>query len=285
MNSACPLPASTSDAQAPCAPQAVPLKGGLARGTLFNLYFLLLTLAMGLAALPIRATRNQALALRYAQRWARAVLWGFEHLCHVPVKVTGQAHLQENIRGGKPMLILAQHQSFFDGFIWMNLVPRPAYVIKQELTRIPLVGPMLILAGMIPIDRKGGAAALKTMMEAVLKAQSEGRQVILFPQGTRTQPGEHVPLQAGAAALVRQAASQGRPPAVMPAITDSGLSWPRSPWRKHAVPLHVVVGTPLAVEGLKSRAVLEATQAAWSKLEASSGVNHKALPRIAPDRP
>ncbi len=62
--------------------------------------------------------------------------------------------------------------------------------MKRELTRIPLVGPMLLLAGMIPLEREGGAAALRQLLRATDRAVADGRQVVIFPEGTRLGVGE-----------------------------------------------------------------------------------------------
>lgn len=240
----------------------------LIRGTLFNLYLVLLTLLMGVAAFPIRFTHQRLWALRYAKLWSRAVLWGFRHLCGVRIVITGQ----ENLPDG-PCLIASQHQSFFDGFVWMNTVPLPAYIIKQELTKIPLVGPMLLLSGMIPVNRTGGSQALRDMMDHVARAQGGGRQVILFPEGTRTKPGQRVALQNGIVALARQAKSP-----VIPVATNSGLFWPHSPWRKYPGTLVVAIGKPLPT--LRGRALIPAIEEAWDRLSETH-----ALPREATTPP
>ena len=225
------------------------------RGTLFNLYLLILTLIMGVFAFPIRLLNRRDAALGYAKLWSKAVLWGLERLCGIRIVITGQ----ENLPDG-PALIASQHQSFFDGFIWMNTVPLPAYVIKKELTNIPLVGPMLILSGMIPVDRSGGSQALRGMMDAVAKAQAAGRQIIIFPQGTRTKPGQQVPLQNGVIALARQATCP-----IIPVVTNSGLFWPHSHWRKYPGILRVVIGEPLAAS-TKGRELIPAINKAWDAL-------------------
>lgn len=227
----------------------------LVRGTLFNLYLLILTLVMGVFAFPIRLLNRRDAALAYAKLWSRAVLWGLERLCSIRIVISGQ----ENLPDG-PALIASQHQSFFDGFVWMNAVSLPAYVIKKELTAIPLVGPMLILSGMIPVDRSGGSQALRGMMDAVARAQGAGRQIIIFPQGTRTKPGQKVPLQNGIIALARQATCP-----IIPVVTNSGLFWPHSPWRKYPGTLKVAIGSPLTAS-LKGRELIPAIDRAWETL-------------------
>lgn len=226
----------------------------LIRGTLFNLYLVILTLIMGIIAFPIRFLNRRDAALSYAKLWSRAVLWGLRILCGVRIVISGR----ENLPDG-PALIASQHQSFFDGFVWMNTVPLPAYVIKKELTSIPLVGPMLVLSGMIPVNRSGGSQALRGMMDAVGRAQAAGRQIIIFPEGTRTLPGQRAPLQNGVIALARQASSP-----IIPVVTNSGLFWPHSPWRKYPGTLKVAIGAPLPPT--KGRELIPAINAAWDQL-------------------
>lgn len=226
----------------------------LIRGVAFNLYLLSLTLTMGLGALPIRFLHKKKLALCYAKAWSRAVLWGFSHICSVKIEIKGR----ENIPDG-PCLIASQHQSFFDGFIWMNNVTYPAYIIKKELTHIPFVGPMLLLSGMIPVDRQGGSQALRDMMDATADAQKQGKQIILFPQGTRTLPGIKVPVQNGIVAVARQIKGP-----IIPVITNSGLFWPRSLWRKYPGTLIISIGQALPVT--KGRELLTVLDHAWDEL-------------------
>ncbi|MGY8605041.1 lysophospholipid acyltransferase family protein [Gluconobacter cerinus] len=225
------------------------------RGLLFNLYFLILTVIMGLGAIPIRLMKRQDLALSYAKLWSRAVLFGFAQLCSVKIEVHGR----DNIPSG-PSLIASQHQSFFDGFVWMNLAPLPTYIIKAELTKIPLVGPMLVLSGMIPVERSAGSKALRTMMKDSARAHASDRQIIIFPEGTRTLPGERHPIQPGIIALARQANVP-----VVPVATNSGLFWDRSPWRKKPGVLKVVIGAPLpSTEGRNG--FTTALNEAWDEL-------------------
>lgn len=224
------------------------------RGSLFNLYLVLLTLVMGLAAFPIRVLNQRSFALRYAKLWSRAILWGLRYLCQINIVIKGT----ENIPDG-PLLIASQHQSFFDGFIWMNAVSLPAYVIKKELTKIPFVGPMLLLSGMIPVNRKGGSQALRDMIEAVTRAQGLGRQIIIFPEGTRTRPGERASLQNGVIALTRHAKVP-----ILPVVTNSGLFWPHSPWRKYPGTLIVAIGHTLPPT--QGRELIPTIEHAWDQL-------------------
>jgi 1-acyl-sn-glycerol-3-phosphate acyltransferase len=161
-------------------------------------------------------------------------------------------------------LIASQHQSAFDTLVWMTLVPAASYVVKQELTRVPGFGPMLVPAGMIPVDRQGGAAALRSLLQATSAAAAAGRQIIIFPEGTRVTPGQIVPLQPGIAAIAHRL----RLP-VIPVATDSGRCWGKRAFTKHAGTIHIALGAPIAA-GTGRDALLSAIQAHWRAAEASA---------------
>ena len=235
----------------------------LVRAGLFNLYFFLLTVAMGLGALWIRwfareHARERALA--YAALWCRLTLRGLRAICGIRIALTGVEHLPDG-----PVLIASQHQSAFDTLVWLTLVRRPAYVMKRELTRLPLVGPMLLLAGMIPVDRKQGAKALRALLRHADAAVAEGRQIVIFPEGTRVAAGALVALQPGVAAL---AAHTGLP--VVPVTTDSGRCWSRRAFVKRPGTIHIAIGPAIGPEQLRGRprtALLEAIRSTWASEE------------------
>lgn len=229
----------------------------LLRSILFNVLAFALTVVMGVGAFPIRWFA-QKLALPYAKLWSRLVLVLFRDICGVEVRITGQENLA--LAGGGPMLIASQHQSAFDTLIWMLLVPYPSYVMKGELRRIPLLGPMLILAGMMPIERAAGAKAMRALLQETEKAVADGKQIIIFPEGTRTAPGELMPLKPGIAAM----AAHAKLP-VVPVATNSGLFWGRNAFLKRSGVLHVAIGTPLAPTNRKL--LLGEIEASWRALE------------------
>jgi 1-acyl-sn-glycerol-3-phosphate acyltransferase len=204
------------------------------RSTLFNVWFVGATIVLGVFGIGVRVFAPQR-ALWLAQLWARTLLSGARVLCGIRYVVIGQ----ENLPSG-PALIASQHQSAFDTLVWLLLVPRVAYVYKAELASWPLVGPLLRVSGQIKLDRAAGFAAIKNLLRGAERAVADGRQIVIFPEGTRVQHGIDAPLRPGIAAL---AARTGLP--VIPVSTDSGRLWGREAFLKRPGLVHVVIGASI----------------------------------------
>lgn len=214
----------------------------LVRSILFNAWFYGVTAALVLSGLVPRALRwgrPEEWSMALARTWARCVLAGLRVLCGTRWSVSGRA----NLPADGPMLIASNHQSAFDTMVWLLLVPCPSYVVKRELLRVPLFGALCRLTGMIVVDRTAGADAIRALLRAAGKALAEGRQIIIFPEGTRVAPGARVPLQPGIAAL----AARTRLP-VIPVATDSGRCWGRRAFRKLPGVIHVAIGAPIPAD-------------------------------------
>jgi 1-acyl-sn-glycerol-3-phosphate acyltransferase len=208
----------------------------LIRSAVYAVYFYAVTLVFGICGMAVRRFWPRH-ALRFAKAWTATLLAGLRPICGIRVRVTGLEHLPAM----GPALLASQHQSEFDTLVWMGLVPRPSYVMKQELTRTPLVGPMLVPAGMIPVDRAGGAAALRRLLQDAMAARDDGRQIVIFPEGTRVPPGQRVPLQPGIAAIASRLRLS-----VHPVATDSGLCWTRSRLGMRPGTINIAVGAPIS---------------------------------------
>lgn len=187
--------------------------------------------------------------------WVRLVLGGLGVLCGIRPVLVGA----ENLQREGPALIASQHQSAFDTLVWMTLLQRPSYVLKQELTRIPLFGPLLLVAGMIAVDRRGGPSALRSMLRDADRAVAERRQIVIFPEGTRVAEGTRVKLHPGVAALAARTALP-----VIPVATDSGRRWGRRSFRKLPGPIRIVVLPPLP-PGLSRETLMRELQVAWEE--------------------
>ncbi len=185
----------------------------------------------------------------FGKFWGRGILWALRWICGITLDIQGRAFLPEG-----PVIIAAQHQSALDIMVWLSLLRRPAFVLKQELLKLPLFGALMVPSGMIAVDRAGGAPALRRMVVECKAALAAGRQVIIFPEGTRVAPGARMELYPGVVALARSA---GVP--VIPASTDSGLHWGRKAFRKYPGPVRVTLYPPLR-PGLDRDTILAALE-------------------------
>jgi 1-acyl-sn-glycerol-3-phosphate acyltransferase len=205
------------------------------RALLFNLAFFGLTIGLGLASLPVLLLpRGASVAL--LRVWARIVLWLLGVIVGLRFRITGARHLP---RAGAS-LIAAQHQSAFDTVVWLALLPDCAYVLKRELLWIPLYGWYARRAGMIAVDRAAGAQAMRGLLQDGQAALAAGRQVVIFPEGTRVAPGQHAPYQPGIAALYGRAKL-----GVLPVGTDSGKFWGRRAFVKRPGVITVALAPPI----------------------------------------
>jgi 1-acyl-sn-glycerol-3-phosphate acyltransferase len=206
----------------------------LLRSLLFNLFFFATTFALALYGAPLRriAPTRAAGLVRF---WARLELAGARTICGIRYAVSGLEHVP-----GGAALLASQHQSTFDTLVWFLLLPNCSYVAKRELTRIPLFGALMRPAGLIVVDRAGGGAALRALVRDARRVAAEGRQIVIFPEGSRAEPGRPLPVQPGIAAL----AAATRLP-VIPVLTDSGRCWGRRAFRKRAGTITIRVLPPL----------------------------------------
>ena len=204
------------------------------RSIVFNLFFFASTFLLTLPAYAISLFAPQSI-MAWARVWARLEMGAARVICGIRMQVVGQ----ENLPAG-PVLIASRHESAFDILAWIALTPAACFVVKRELIRIPLFGRLIVACGMIPVDRKAGGSAMRTLLRGGDRAKAEGRHIVIFPEGTRVDPGVFPPLQPGVAAL---ASRLGVP--VIPVMTDSGGCWSRRAFQKRPGTIHIVIHKPL----------------------------------------
>ena len=185
------------------------------RSHLFNALFYLSLVLWLIAGIPTFAMSRMAV-IRYAQAWGRFSLWLLRVVVGTRVEIRGRERIPP---GG--LLLASKHQSFLETFTLLFLVDDPTFILKRELQLIPFFGWLTIKAGMIPV-RRGGATALADMNLSARQRVSEGRQIIIFPEGTRRPPGAPPAYKNGVAHLYR---TLGVP--CLPVGLNSGVFWPR----------------------------------------------------------
>src|SRR6202162_1742576 len=144
-----------------CANQMTPPPRSLAvivlRSILFNALFYLNLAVLLFAAIPTLVMPRRA-TLAMAKVWGRTTLWLLRVVCRIEVEWRG---LDKIPAGG--ILVAAKHQSAWETFALVTVLADPTFIIKRELMWIPFFGWCAWRAGMIPVDRGAGKAALDAM--------------------------------------------------------------------------------------------------------------------------
>lgn len=148
--------------------------------------------------------------------WAKSVLFGARWIVGIKVEFRGLEH-----RPLGASLIAGKHMSMLDTIAPFTILPATAYVLKQELMYLPFLGWFASRTKMVPVRRDEAAKALKSMVKGCRERLAEGRQILIFPEGTRTDPGVDADYKPGVAALYRDL----EVPCHLLA-TNSGQYWP-----------------------------------------------------------
>lgn len=153
------------------------------------------------------------------ESWAHWHRWCVEHVLGIEVVVEGR-------RAQGPVLYVIKHESFFEAIDAPVFLDWPAVFAKRELFRIPGWGRSAIQYGLIPVAREEGARALRQMIVKARERLSQGRPLVIFPEGTRVPHGASPPLQSGFAGLYKLLGLQ-----VVPVAVDSGPLYHRL-WKR-----------------------------------------------------
>ena len=200
------------------------------RSLLFYVLLGIWTVVGGIVFLPTLFL-SRRVTVAASRVWCRGCLFLLRICCGLSHRLEGAANMGSGAR-----LVAVKHQSAWETLALPILFPDPAIVLKKELLNLPIIGFFLRKCRMIPIDRKAGASALKAMVQAAKEAAEAGRPIVIFPEGTRTAPGEQRAYQPGVAAL----ASQLKIPTV-PVAHNSGFYWARESIDKFPGTIDVVV--------------------------------------------
>lgn len=213
------------------------------RAALFYAVYGLLTAWFSLSALLLVSWLPFRYRAGYLVLWNRATLRWLTLCCGVRYEVHGLETLPPG-----PCVILAKHQSQWETF-YLQVALLPAVcVLKRELLNVPFFGWGLRLVDPIAIDRDNPKQALRDIQEQGLQRLQTGRRVIIFPEGTRTAPGESGNYARSGAELACRAEVP-----IVPVAHNAGYCWPSRSFVKYPGTVRVVFGAPIDPRGRSSR--------------------------------
>lgn len=192
------------------------------RSLLFNIFGFCGTLIISVIGFPL---------LFIKEDWGRlnAKIWGvwMDFLLKVIVGIRVNVIGQENLPKG-PFILASKHQSAWETYYYFKFFKTVTFVLKRELFRIPFFGWQLKGTGMIGVDRAAGASAIKHLIQQAKGALREDGPIVIFPEGSRSDPDKPGVYQPGIVALYR---SLNIP--VVPAALNSGVLWKRRGFLKY----------------------------------------------------
>ena len=192
------------------------------RSAVFNVLFYLNLLMYFVIAIPTLVMPRLAI-VRLAMSWGRSNNRLLRVVCGIKVEYRGL----EKIPHGA-LLVASKHQSLWETFALLWLFSDPAFILKRELQWIPFFGWYAMKAGMIPVDRGRGKQALADMTERARTELGRGRQIVIFPEGTRRAPGAEPSYKFGITHLYGETGI-----GCLPIALNSGLFWPRRSFMRY----------------------------------------------------
>jgi 1-acyl-sn-glycerol-3-phosphate acyltransferase len=206
----------------------------LVRSIAFNVLFYVNTVFWLIVALPTFVMPDWAI-VEIAKAWGRVNLVLLRWVVGIDIEVRGAEKIP---KGG--LIVAAKHQSAWETFVLVTLFDDPLYIVKRELMWIPIFGWLMAKGRMVPVDRRAGSQALVEMAERARIEIGRGRQLIIFPEGTRRPAGAEPRYKHGVAYLY---AAEGVP--CVPIALNSGLFWPRRSILRHPGTVLVEVLDPI----------------------------------------
>ncbi|NVD98924.1 MULTISPECIES: 1-acyl-sn-glycerol-3-phosphate acyltransferase [unclassified Massilia] len=181
-------------------------------------------------------------------RWNVFIVWCAKTICGIEYEFKGYENFPDS-----PAIILSKHQSAWETIFLLANLPRPlVFVFKKEILYIPFFGWGIALLRMIPIDRKQGKNAFKSVVAHGKRRLKDGQWIIMFPEGTRIPVGKAGKYKSGG---TRLAIETGAP--VVPIALNSGECWPKNSFIKYPGKITVSVGKPIASDGHTPDSLME----------------------------
>ena len=143
-------------------------------------------------------------------------------LSRLIVGIKYKIHKSPDAIVGPGAIIASKHMSILEVAILMHNVPNAFFILKSELMMIPIYGWAFSRMGLQPVNRARGATNMKALSDAVAKKIASGMTLVIFPEGTRSKPGQPIKMKRG---LLFLAESLDLP--ITPVGVDTGLYYPK----------------------------------------------------------
>ena len=216
------------------------------RSSIFWIVFLPITLVLGLflSAMYFTPFSFRILIIR---TWIEINLFTLRWVCGLDYEIEGLENVPE-----EGFIIMSKHSSTWETIAIQRFFRPLVWVVKRELTWIPVFGWALRAANAIALNRGTGRKAIQQLVDESSAKMAEGRILMLFPEGTRVPPMQSRPFKIGGAIV-----SQKTGCAVLPIAHNAGEFWPRHSWIKWPGRIRVVIVKPIDPAGKSPEQIID----------------------------
>lgn len=242
------------------------------RSLLFNILFYT-TLAMGCVAGSIVGVFSRKATIPMWNFFWMPLCCSYLKICGLSIEIRGK----ENIRQ-EGVLYAAKHQSAIETYCLSSYITKATFILKKELTYIPIFGWAQAFYGMIAVDRSAGGATLKRLLKEAKERMKNGRPIIIFPEGTRTKPGLTTEYKPGLVFLY-----QNLNVPVVPVALNSGLFWAKNSFLRYPGKIIIEFMEPMPL-GMEKKEFMKTLQdrieEKCAELNAESAKNNPEVQKI-----
>lgn len=208
------------------------------RSLLYLIGMAILTFVFGILCLFTVIT-PYTFRYKFITLWSTSNLWWLRITCGLKHNIVGK----ENIPKG-PCIVMSNHQSTWETMAIGTVFPPLTWVVKRELLFVPIFGWGLALTHPIALNRGAGRKAVDQLIEQGKQKLSNGRWVLIFPEGTRTPPGTKRKFKIGGAMLAAESGAS-----IIPVAHNSGNFWARKQLTKKSGTVQMVIGPIIESQG------------------------------------
>jgi 1-acyl-sn-glycerol-3-phosphate acyltransferase len=194
---------------------------------------------------------------RIISSWSRVMVWTARRVCGIRYRVVGAANVPR-----EPCIIASKHESAWETLAFQVVFPPQVWVVKRELLFVPFFGWGLAMLSPIAIDRSDKRRALRQTLEQGRERLADGFNIVVFPEGTRSAPGERGSYQAGGAWLAMNTDAR-----LLPVAHNAGDCWPRNSFLKYPGVVTISIGEALSAHSGEKAADLMRRAADWIESE------------------
>jgi 1-acyl-sn-glycerol-3-phosphate acyltransferase len=152
---------------------------------------------------------------------------------------------REHVPGNRAVVFCSNHESNVDPPVLFQVLHKRLHVLfKAELTKIPVLGPVMIAGGFVPVERDRREASMASIDRAAESIRA-GNSFLIFPEGTRSRTAEMLPFKKGGFIM----AIKAQAPIVPVAVAGGRSAMQKGSWFVRPVMVDVKIGEPVETAG------------------------------------